>query len=338
MWLDGKLVVDDPVLHDPNVQTASVTLTKGHRYPVKVEFLKGGFHIKMLWQPAGKDPMIEATAAAQKADVVVAVVGITSRLEGEEMKVDVPGFRGGDRTSLSLPEEESALLGALKGTGKPLVVVLMNGSALAVNWANDHANAILDAWYSGEEGGTAIAQTLAGENNPAGRLPVTFYKGTEQLPDFEDYNMKNRTYRYFTGEPLYPFGFGLSYSTFEYSGLKLSSPQLQAGNPLDVEVDVKNTSSRAGMEVVELYLTFPKLAGTPRVALRGFTRIYLDAGDQRHVKLTLSPRDLSYVNEAGDRFVGAGDYLITVGGGQPGTAAPHAEAHLAIQGEQKLPE
>ncbi|HYM76783.1 MAG TPA: glycoside hydrolase family 3 C-terminal domain-containing protein [Candidatus Dormibacteraeota bacterium] len=338
MWLDGKLIVDDPVLHDPNVQTSTVTLEKGHRYPVKVEFLKGAFHIKMVWQPTGKDPMIEATSAAQKADVVVAVLGITSRLEGEEMKVDVPGFRGGDRTSLNLPEEESALLGALKGTGKPLVVVLMNGSALAVNWANDHANAILDAWYSGEEGGTAIAETLAGVNNPAGRLPVTFYKGTEQLPDFEDYAMKNRTYRYFTGEPLYGFGHGLSYTTFEYSGMKLSSPQLQAGNPLDVEVDIKNTGKRDGDEVAELYIGFPKVAGAPLKALRGFTRVHLKAGEQQHVKLTLSPRDLSYVNEAGDRLMAAGDYVITVGGGQPGTGAAHADSHLMIQGEQKLPE
>jgi len=338
MWLDGKVIVDDAVLHDPNVQTQSVSLTKGHRYPVKVEFLKGAFHIKMVWQPAGKDPMVEATAAAQKADVIVAVVGITSRLEGEEMKVDVPGFRGGDRTSLNLPEEESALLGALKGTGKPLVVVLMNGSALAVNWANDHANAILEAWYSGEEGGTAIGETLAGVNNPAGRLPVTFYKGTEQLPDFEDYSMKNRTYRYFTGQPLYPFGYGLSYSTFEYSGVKLSSASLEAGKPVDVEVDVKNTGKRDGDEVVQVYISFPKLAGAPLKALRGFTRVHVKAGEQQHVKLTLSPRDLSYVNEAGDRFVSTGDYLITVGGGQPGTQAAHADTHLAIQGEQKLPE
>jgi beta-glucosidase len=287
---------------------------------------------------AGKDPLVEATSAARTADVVIAVVGITSKLEGEEMKVDLPGFRGGDRTSLNLPAEEEALLGALKGTGKPLVVVLMNGSALAVNWANDHANAILDAWYPGEEGGTAIAQTLAGVNNPAGRLPVTFYKGTEQLPDFEDYDMKNRTYRYFTGEPLYPFGYGLSYSAFEYSGLKLSNPELPAGNPLDVEVDVKNTGKRDGDEVVELYISFPKLAGAPLKALRGFRRVHLKAGEQQHVKLTLGPRDLSYVNEAGDRFVGGGDCLITVGGGQPGTPAAHAEAHLTIQGEQKLPE
>src|SRR5215472_7137165 len=338
MWLDGKLIVDDPVLHDPNVQTATVALEKGHRYAVKIEFLKGAFMIKMVWQPVGKDPLIEAVSAAQKADVLIAVVGITSKLEGEEMKVDLPGFRGGDRTSLNLPTEQEALLGALKGTGKPLVVVLMNGSALAVNWANDHANAILDAWYSGEEGGTAIAQTLAGAYNPAGRLPVTFYKGAEQLPEFEDYSMKNRTYRYFTGEPLYPFGYGLSYSNFEYSGLKFSSPQLEAGNPVDVEVDVKNTGKRDGDEVVELYITFPKVDGAPLKALRGFTRVPLKSGEQQHVKLTLSPRDLSYVNAAGDRMITAGDYLITVGGGQPGTPAAHADAHLTIAGEQKLPE
>jgi len=226
----------------------------------------------------------------------------------------------------------------MKGTGKPLVVVLMNGSALAVNWANDHANAILDAWYSGEEGGTAIAQTLAGENNPAGRLPITFYKGVEQLPDFEDYAMNNRTYRYFTGQPLYPFGYGLSYSTFEYSGLKFSSATLEAGSALEVAVDVKNTGPREGDEVVELYISFPKMAGAPLKALRGFTRVHLASGEQKHVKLTLRPRDLSYVNEAGDRLVAAGDYLITVGGGQPGTSAAHADAHLSIQGEQKLPE
>ena len=154
---------------------------------------------------------------------MVAVVGITSQLEGEEMKVNVPGFEGGDRTKIDLPKEEEDLLEALSATGKPLVVVLMNGSALAVNWANDHANAILDAWYSGEEGGAAIAQTLAGANNPAGRLPVTFYTGVDQLPPFKDYAMKNRTYRYFKGKPLYPFGYGLSYSKFEYSNLKLSA-------------------------------------------------------------------------------------------------------------------
>lgn len=338
MWFDGKLIVDDATLHDPVPQLQTVELIKGHRYSIKVEYNAGGFGTKLVSLPVSGDPLLEAVSAARQSDIVIAVVGITSRLEGEEMKVDLPGFRGGDRTSLNLPEEEDVLLGALKGTGKPLVVVLMNGSALAVNWANDHANAILDAWYSGEEGGTAIAQTLAGVNNPAGRLPVTFYKGTEQLPDFEDYSMKNRTYRYFTGQPLYRFGYGLSYSKFEYSDLKLSTTQLAAGDPLGVDVDVRNTSNRAGDEVVELYITFPKLAGAPLHALRGFTRVHLDAGSEQHVKLALQPRDLSYVNEAGDRFVGAGDYVITVGGGQPGTSAAQAEAHLTITGEQKLPE
>jgi beta-glucosidase len=289
-------------------------------------------------KPVAGDPLSAAVSAAQSADVVVAVVGITSKLEGEEMKVDVPGFHGGDRTSLNLPEEEGALLGALKGTRKPLVVVLMNGSALAVNWANDHANAILEAWYSGEEGGTAIAQTLAGVNNPAGRLPVTFYKGIEQLPEFDDYAMKDRTYRYFAGQPLYPFGFGLSYSKFEYSNLKLSGAELKAGDPLPVEVDVKNASDKTGDEVVQVYLSFPKVPGTPLRALRAFKRVHVEAGQSIHVQFTLQPRDLSYVNEAGDRLVGTGDYVITVGGGQPGTKAATADAHLSIRGEQKLPE
>jgi beta-glucosidase len=338
MWIDNKLIVDDATLHDPNPQMARLPLTKGHRYTVKVESLLGGFGTKLVWLPVGADPILEAVNAAREADVVVAVVGITSKLEGEEMKVDLPGFRGGDRTNLNLPEEEGALLGALKGSGKPLVVVLMNGSALAVNWANDHANAILEAWYSGEEGGTAIAQTLAGISNPGGRLPVTFYKGVEQLPDFEDYAMKNRTYRYFTGSPLYPFGYGLSYSKFEYSNLKLSSPELEAGNPLSVDVDVKNASQKTGDEVVELYITFPKVPGAPLRALRGFTRVHVEGGESRHVKLALQPRDLSFVNEAGDRIVAAGDYTITTGGGQPGTGASQAEARLSIRGEQKLPE
>ncbi len=263
--------------------------------------------IKLVWSPVSDNPLFEAASAARQAEAIIAVVGITSKLEGEEMRVDLPGFRGGDRTSLNLPEEEEALLGALKATGKPLVVVLMNGSALAVNWANDHANAILEAWYSGEEGGTAIAETLAGANNPSGRLPVTFYKGVEQLPPFDDYAMGNRTYRYFAGQPLYPFGYGLSYSTFAYSGLKFSSNDLQAGDPLAVEVDVKNTSQKAGDEVIQIYLTFPKLPGAPLRALRGFAHIHLDAGESRHVQLALQPRDLSYVNDAGDRLITAGE-------------------------------
>jgi beta-glucosidase len=305
---------------------------------VKIEFLRGGFGTKLVWLNVIADPIAEAVAAAKRADVAVAVVGITSQLEGEEMKVDLPGFKGGDRTSLDLPKQEEDLLEALKATGKPLLVVLMNGSALSVNWANEHANAIFDAWYSGEEGGTAIAQTIAGVNNPAGRLPVTFYKGVEQLPPFEDYAMKNRTYRYFEGTPLYPFGYGLSYSKFAYSNLKLSTAALKAGDPLTVEADVKNTSEREGDEVVQLYLSFPKSPIAPIHALRAFSRVHLGAGETQHVTFTLNARDLSEVNEKGDRVVAPGAYSITVGGGQPGTTASQGRAELSISGEQKLPE
>jgi beta-glucosidase len=284
------------------------------------------------------DPTSQAVAAAKRADVVIAVVGITSQLEGEEMKVDLPGFHGGDRTSLDLPKEEEDLLQAVAATGKPLIVVLMNGSALSVNWANEHASAILESWYSGEEGGTAIGETLAGVNNPAGRLPVTFYTGVDQLPPFEDYAMKNRTYRYFEGRPLYSFGYGLSYSNFDYSNLKLSKTTVTAGEPLGVEVEVKNASRREGDEVVQLYVNFPKLPGAPIRALRAFTRVHLQPGELRPITLEVAPRDLSYVNEAGDRVITAGEYLVTVGGGQPGTGAPVAEATVTVRGHQTLPE
>jgi beta-glucosidase len=338
LWLDGQLLVDDPALHDPTAATKTLQLEKGHRYALKIEYMRGGFGTKLIWLNVISDPIAEAVAAAKQSDVVVAVVGITSQLEGEEMKVEVPGFEGGDRTSLDLPKEEEDLLAAVKGTGKPLIVVLMNGSALSVNWASDHANAILDAWYSGEEGGTAIAQTLAGLNNPAGRLPITFYKSVEQLPPFDDYSMRNRTYRYFKGQPLYAFGYGLSYAKFEYSNLKLSTTTLKAGDSLTVEADVRNVSQREGDEVVELYLSFPKSPAAPIHALRGFTRMGLGAGETKHVVFTLNARDLSEVNENGDRIVANGDYRVSVGGGQPLTVAPQAEVAFRINGDQRLPD
>jgi beta-glucosidase len=338
LWLDGKLIVDDFILHDPKPTKATVRLEKGHRYAIKLEYGQGGTGLKLVWLRLLANPIADALSLAKDADVVVAVVGITSQLEGEEMKVDVPGFKGGDRTSLDLPKEEEDLLGALKSTRRPVVVVLMNGSALSVNWASEHASAIVDAWYSGEEGGTAIAQTLAGVNNPAGRLPVTFYKGVEQLPTFEDYSMNNRTYRYFSGQPLYGFGFGLSYSKFEYSNLKLSATSLRAGDPLRVDADVKNVSLRDGDEVVELYLSFPRSPAAPIHALRGFTRVHVPAGETKHVHFTLDERDLSMVNEKGDRIVAAGSYRVTIGGGQPRTPAPQAEFELRIKGNQMLPE
>ena len=272
LWIDGKLIVEDWSNHSISTKLADIHLEKGRKYALKVEYFQGtGDAIaRLVWSnDTTQNPIADAVAAAKKADVVIAVVGITSDLEGEEMNVQIEGFQGGDRTSLDLPREEEALIEAVQATGKPLVVVLMNGSAMSVNWANEHANAILEAWYSGEEGGTAIAETLAGVNNPSGRLPLTFYTGVSELPPFEDYSMANRTYRYFTGKPLYPFGYGLSYSKFEYSNVKLSATNVQAGESLTVDADVKNASQREGDEVVELYLTFPKLDGAPVTCAAG---------------------------------------------------------------------
>jgi beta-glucosidase len=288
--------------------------------------------------PMNEAPDPAAIAAAKEADVVVAVVGITSRLEGEEMPIELPGFLGGDRTSLDLPKPEEDLVQAVAASGKPLVVVLMNGSALGVNWEKAHANAILESWYSGEEGGAAIAETLSGKNNPGGRLPVTFYKDVRQLPHFEDYSMKGRTYRYFEGEPLWPFGYGLSYTTFSYSGLTLPNASISAGDPLDVSVTVTNTGKLAGDEVVELYLKFPDIPGAPIRALRGFERIDLEPGGSQDVKFHLSRRDLSMVTGAGDIIVAQGKYTVSVGSSQPGTGAPSVSGNFEIQGQLMLPQ
>jgi beta-glucosidase len=339
LWLDAKLLIDTSAPDSNAPRTATFRLEKGHRYAMQLDAVSqddGG--ATLMWLPLIDDPATAAVTAARSADLVIAVMGITSQLEGEELQVTLPGFKGGDRTSLDLPKEEEDLLQSLKATGKPLVVVLMNGSALSVNWAEKNANAILEAWYPGEEGGAAIAETLAGVNNPAGRLPVTFYKSVDQLPPFEDYSMKNRTYRYFTGDPLYPFGYGLSYSKFTYGDLRLSPSELRAEDPLTVEAYVKNISGRDGDEVVQLYLAFPDSRGAPLRALRGFQRIHLRRQEIRRVRFTLNQRDLSMVNEAGDRIVAPGNYRVIVGGGQPGTNARTAQAGFTIRGEQRLPD
>ena len=341
LWVDRKLIAEDWSTHGISTKLVDFRMEKGRKYAIKLEYFQtaGDAIAQFVWtNDVTKAPIDDAVAAAKRSDVVVAVVGITSDLEGEEMNVQIEGFQGGDRTSLDLPKEEEALLEALQATGKPLIVVLMNGSALSVNWANEHANAILEAWYSGEEGGTAVAQTLAGVNNPSGRLPVTFYTDVADLSPFEDYSMSNRTYRYFKGKPLYPFGYGLSFSKFEYSNVKLSSNHLQAGDSLKVDADVKNASPRDGDEVVELYLNFPTLPGAPIRALCGFTLTHIGAGETAHVHLALDPRGLSHVNQVGDRIIAPGSYSLSIGGGQPGTGAPVAEASFTITGQAQLPE
>jgi beta-glucosidase len=339
--LDGKSVTS---AYGGNVNEAKlgrVHLEAGKPAALRVEYSPGENDAPaatLVWSRVNLAPSPEAVEAAQAADVVVAVVGITSELEGEEMQVSEPGFKGGDRTSLDLPKPEEELLEAVAATGKPLVVVLTNGSALGVNWAKEHANAILDAFYPGEEGGTAVADTLSGENNPAGRLPVTFYKDVSQLPPFEDYSMKGRTYRYFEGTPLYPFGYGLSYTTFSYGGLSAPGSPVSAGSPAAFDVTVTNTGKKAGDEVAELYLEFPQVAGAPLKALRAFQRVHLDPGASQKVHFELKPRDMSMVNEAGEPIVAEGAYKVFVGGGQPGSGAMGVDGTFNVKGTMTLPE
>jgi beta-glucosidase len=321
-----------------------VHLEKGHKLAIHVTYGFGMMganskpSVSLIWAKVAPGASPEAVEAARKADAVIAVVGITSELEGEEMPVSEPGFLGGDRTSIDLPEPEEELVEGVASAGKPLVVVLMNGSALAVNWEKEHANGILESWYSGEEGGTAIAETISGKNNPAGRLPVTFYTGVEQLPHFENYSMENRTYRYFNGKPLFPFGYGLSYTKFSYSDLKLPSAPINAGDTVEAEATVTNSGSVAGDEVAELYLKFPDVAGAPRIALRGFSRIHLESGASTQVKFTLKPRDISMVTDLGQPIVAGGAYTVSIGGGQPDTGAPTVSGTMKVNGTVDIPE
>jgi beta-glucosidase len=354
IYLDGKKLDPTPqsqagVKLPPSgrnfggLQQFSIPFTDTKPHAIRIEYIQSGKipggGISFEWSPRHELLQDEAVAAANKADVVVAFVGLTSRLEGEEMNVHIEGFSGGDRTSLALPDVQEEMLEALAKTGKPMVVVLLNGSALAVNWAAQNAKAILEAWYPGQAGGQAIAETLSGQNDPAGRLPVTFYTGVDQLPPFDDYSMANRTYRYFKGKPLFAFGDGLSYTAFEYAHLKLSNETLHAGDTLTVEAEVKNTGAAAGEEVAELYLTPPQTNVSPKLALEGFARLHLDAGETKHVVFHLDPRELSEVDDKGVRAVVPGDYRISLGGSQPGgdNAQGVQSGEFTVVGTQEIP-
>ena len=325
------------------MQHFTIPFADTNPHTLRMEYVQNGRiaggGMSFEWSPRHELLQEQAVAAAKKADVVVAFVGLTARLEGEEMRVDAKGFAGGDRTDISLPDVQEELIEAVAKAGKPMVVVLLNGSALAVNWAKQNAKTLVEAWYPGQSGGQAIAETLSGKNNPAGRLPVTFYTGVEQLPPFEDYSMANRTYRYFKGKPLYNFGDGLSYTTFAYSNLKLSTASLQAGDTLTVEADVKNAGSRAGDEVAELYIAPPQTAVSPRLTLAGFERLHLNSGETKHVVFQVDPRTLSQVNEKGTRSVTPGKYRIFLGGSQPtGAAAETVQVDVFnVVGTQQLP-
>src|SRR5213594_560201 len=317
IYLDGKKFIDDFAPHGTRTMTTLVHLQAGHAYPIRIEYFHGWWEAtaRLLWLPPNL--MEDAVNAARKADVIIAVVGITAQFEGEESDSSDPGFFGGDRLDLNLPRPQQELLESVAATGKPLIVVLTNGSALAMNWAQQHAAAIVEAWYPGEEGGAAVAGVLAGDYNPAGRLPVTFYQSVAQLPPFGNYSMAGRTYRYFTEPPLYPFGYGLSFSSFNYSDAKVSQAQAAADGAVTASVRVSNASSVPGDEVVQLYLAHPGVEGAPIRALAGFQRIHLDASASKTVEFTLHDRDLSVVDEAGARRIVPGTVDVWIGGGQP---------------------
>jgi len=319
LFLDGKKIVDDWNPHGARTMTTLVHLEAGHPYPIRLEYFHHSWEstARLLWLPPNLTQ--EAVDAARKADVVIAVVGLTAQLEGEESDSSDPGFFGGDRLSLGLPHLQEELLGSLSATKKPLIVVLTSGSAIAVNWSQEHAAAILEAWYPGEEGGTAVADVLSGEYNPAGRLPVTFYKSVAQLPPFTSYGMNGRTYRYLTEQPLYPFGYGLSFSSFHYSDGKITPDQVASGTAVTASALVRNAGSLGGDEVVELYLSHPGVDGAPIRALAGFRRIHLAASASQTVSFTLHDRDLSLVDDNGVRRVVPGPVEVWIGGGQPVT-------------------
>jgi beta-glucosidase len=310
LYLDDSLVTRsvypqrDDEFPDPRLSQTDparpLQLEGGRAYRLRLEASEsyGEAQAQLVWAPPSGPLEDAAVAAAQQADAVVLFLGLTANLEGEEMRVQIPGFRGGDRTSIDLPAPQQRLLEKVVAVGKPTVLVLLNGSALAVNWAQQNVPAIVEAWYPGQAGGSAIADVLFGEYNPAGRLPVTFYKSVSDLPPFEDYATKGRTYRFFTGTPLYPFGHGLSYTTFAYRNLRARTERVRAADTIGVSVDVTNSGPIAGDEVVQLYVSHPaSKVPRPIKDLRGYRRVTLQPGETRTVSFSVPVSSLAYWDE-----------------------------------------
>ncbi|HUG52357.1 MAG TPA: glycoside hydrolase family 3 C-terminal domain-containing protein, partial [Vicinamibacteria bacterium] len=318
--VDGRRVIDEwTTTPRARARTVELDLEAGKAYEVRLEYFEAirDAEVRLGWRaPGARAPFEEALEAARGADAVVFVGGLTGDVEGEEMTVPYPGFAGGDRTDIALPSSQDRLLRALHATGKPVVLVLMTGSAIAVEWADRNLPAIVVGWYPGQQGGHALADVLFGRANPAGRLPVTFYRSAGQLPPFADYDMKGRTYRYFEGEPLYAFGHGLSYTRFEYSGLAIDRAVVGATDSVEVSLSVKNVGSRDGDEVVQLYArALAPALPMPIKQLRGFARVSLRAGEERRVRFRLRPEeDLSHYDVGERRLaVAPGEYELQIG-------------------------
>jgi beta-glucosidase len=333
LTVDGKRAIQASTYSQwgEPLKLSEVRLEQGRRYPLRFQTETGVTGTPgLFWKRISTDVDADLKAGTRDADVIVAVVGLTSDLEGEEMALKVDGFSGGDKTSLDLPADQRQLLEHAKALGKPLVVVLMNGSALDLSWAKDNADAIVEAWYPGQSGGLAIANVLTGKSDPGGRLPLTFYRSLADLPAFDDYSIKGRTYRYYAGTPVYPFGAGLSYTSFRYAPLRVEPVGGAFENGALVTTEITNTGKRDGDEVAQLYLTPPAFDGAPRLALRGFQRLSLKPGEVRRISFRLSPRNLSFVTRDGTRQLTPGHYKVSVGSGQPGTGVPEQDASLSL--------
>lgn len=343
LWIDGQQVIADE--GDDSKVEARLTFTDTRPRTIRLDLSHasedGG--IRLTWTAPAAAQRQAAVAAARDADAVIAFVGLSPAVEGEALRIEVPGFSGGDRTDIALPATQQALLEAVKDTDKPLVVVLLSGSAVAMEWAKQHADAVVAAWYPGEAGGTAVADMIDGSYNPAGRLPVTFYARTRDLPAFVDYNMRERTYRYFHGTPLWGFGHGLSYTSFAYADAKAPAA-VAAGDTITVAARIANTGARDGEEVAQAYLIPPENLSrigsfndpVLRHSLAGFQRVAIRRGQSGTVRFTLDPRALSTVDRDGVRAVRPGRYRLFIGGGQPGEA-PGIEAAFTITGTRILP-
>ncbi|MFH1195135.1 MAG: glycoside hydrolase family 3 C-terminal domain-containing protein [bacterium] len=299
---------------DPVKTYKSLNLIAGKSYKIKVEFYKKLRYsfMQLIWNVPDEERELRAVEAAKKADAVIMFMGLSPRLEGEEMKVEVKGFKGGDRLTLDLPEVQSRLIKKIHAVGKPIVLVLLNGSAVSINWENENIPAIVEAWYGGQAAGTAIADVIFGDCNPAGRLPVTFYKSVGQLPDFGNYDMNGRTYRYFGGEALYPFGFGLSYTQFDYKNIQLSQTEINPDESITASIEITNTGRLRGEEVVQLYIKAEQDQKTIRT-LKGFQRINLNPGESKKVCFNISSEELSrWIDGEGSR-IEPGKYSVMIG-------------------------
>ncbi len=324
LWIDGKEIISWDGEHHSNKLYEFIEFEAGRSYAIKVEYVQNKTeyaHMHLLWDTPDVHLIDEAVEIGKQSDAIVLCMGLSPMLEGEEMKVKVEGFDMGDRVDIQLPAAQQKLIRKIQQLGKPTVLVLLNGSALALNWEAENVPAILEAWYPGQAGGQAIADILFGDYNPAGRLPVTFYQSVDQLPDFKDYSMEGRTYRYFKGKPLYPFGHGLSYTTFTYNDLILPE-SITAGEPVNVSVEVVNTGDLAGDEVVQLYLWHQlKDYKTAIRSLKGFKRIHLKPGEKQSVNFTIQPEDMAVLDDKCNLVIVDELLHFSVGGCQPDDVA-----------------